>query len=93
MKIYLAGKISGSTDYHATFAKHAEQLRAEGHEVFNPAAANLEGMPIGKIMAYVLRWLCEEAEAIALIRGWRESGGALIEYMLAKYLKLKILYL
>lgn len=93
MKVYLAGGIRGVPNYFETFATGAEKLRREGHEVFNPAAANLEGMPLGKIMAYVLTWLCSEAEAIALLPGWRRSGGAKIEYLLAVYLGLKIMRL
>lgn len=90
--IYLAGKISGNENYFDIFAQAAQKLRLENHEVFNPAAANLEGMPLPKIMAYLLPRVCE-SEAIALIPGWRKSGGAVIEFLLAKYLKLKVIYL
>ena len=94
MKVYLAGPMRGIEDLNRPkFAAYSEQLRADGNEVFNPAAANLEGMPLGRIMAYVLCWLCEEAEAIALIPGWRKSGGAVIEFMVAKYLGLRIVFL
>lgn len=74
------------------FAKAADKLRIEGHTIFNPAAANLEGMPLYKIMSYVLMRVCE-SEAIAMLPGWWRSGGARIEWMLAKYLRLKIIYL
>ena len=94
MKCYLAGPISGKPDYNrAAFAEAAQKLRLQDYEVFNPAAANLEGLPLGRIMSHVLWWLCEEAEAIALLPGWRRSGGARIEWLLAKYLKLKVIYL
>ena len=89
---YLAGPIRNNPDYRITFAKAAQQLRKEGFSVFNPAAANLEGMPLPKIMAYVLVRVCE-AEVIALLPGWWRSGGARIEWLLAKYLKLRIIYL
>lgn len=93
MKCYLAGKMTGIPDLNRpAFAKAADKLRIEGHTVFNPAAANLEGMPLCKIMAYVLMRVCE-SEAIALLPGWWRSGGARIEWLLAKYLKLKIIYL
>jgi hypothetical protein len=93
VKVYLAGKMTGIPDLNRpAFAKAADKLRIQGHAVFNPAAANLEGMPLGKIMAYVLMRVCE-SEAIALLPGWWRSGGARIEWMLAKYLKLKIIYL
>lgn len=93
MKVYLAGPISGRTNYFEVFAKAADDLRKQGFEVFNPAAANLEGTPLNRIMAYLLPYLCLEAEAIALLPGWWRSGGARIEWMLAKYLGLKIIKL
>jgi hypothetical protein len=93
MKVYLAGPISGRPNYFNTFASAADDLRKKGHSVFNPAAANLEGAPLNKIMAYLLPYLCLEAEAIALLPGWWRSGGARIEYLLARYLGLKIIRL
>lgn len=89
---YIAGKISGTTDYPKRFAQAADKLRAQGFKVFNPAAANLEGTPLPRIMSYVLGQLCE-CEAIALLPGWWRSGGARIEWLLAKYLGLKVIYL
>ena len=92
MKVYLAGPISGHSNYAERFAEYADNLRADGHSVFNPAAANQEGRPLNLIMAFVLPQLCE-CEAIALMPGWRGSDGAQIEWRLAEYLKLKIIFL
>jgi hypothetical protein len=92
MKIYLAGPIAGIPDYAERFARAADQLRAQGHTVFNPAAANQEGRPLWAIMAYLLPKVCE-ADAIVMLRGWWRSGGARIEWLLARYLRLKIIYL
>jgi hypothetical protein len=91
--IYLAGRIRGVPNYFEAFAEAAGKLRNDGFDVFNPAAANLEGMPLNKIMGYVLQQLCLDADAIALLPGWWRSGGARIEFMIAKYLGLKIIYL
>jgi hypothetical protein len=93
MQVYIAGKMRGVKNLNfEAFARAADKLRVEGYSVFNPAAANLEGMPLRKIMAYVLSRLCE-CEAIALLPGWWRSGGARIEWMLAKYLGLTVIYL
>lgn len=91
--IYVAGRMRGlpALNFHA-FAAAADKLRSEGWSVYNPAAANLEGMPLAKIMACVLSQLCE-CDAIAVLPGWWKSGGARIEWMLARYLKLRIIYL
>lgn len=93
MRAYVAGRMRGVEDLNRpAFAKAADKLRAEGWSVYNPAAANLEGMPLARIMAQVLSQLCE-CDAIALLPSWWRSGGARVEWMLAKYLKLKIIYL
>lgn len=92
MQIYLAGRIRGVENYAEKFAKAADKLRTEGHTVFNPAAANQEGRTLNTIMAYLIPQLCE-CEAIAMLPGWYRSGGARIEWLLAKYLGLRVIYL
>ena len=94
MKVYLAGPMRGLPNLNfEAFTKAAEQLRNQGHEVYNPAAANLDGLPLKQIMAHVLWWLCHEAEAVAFLPGWRKSGGARIEFLIAKYLGYTIIKL
>ncbi len=94
MKIYVAGRMSGLPDLNrSAFAKASYALRSQGHDVYNPAAANLEGMPLNRIMSHVLVQLCE-CEAVAMLPGWWvKFGGAWVEWLLARYLKLKIIYL
>lgn len=84
MRVYLAGKINGTSDYHERFARYAKKLREEGHIVYNPAAANQEGRSQSAIMAHLLPILCEQ-DAIALIPDWVESEGAQLERRLAEY--------
>lgn len=93
MKCYLAGRIRGCPDYFERFGKAADRLRQQGHDVYNPAAANLGGMPLNRIMSHVLVQLCE-CDAIAMVPGWwTRFGGAWVEWLLARYLNLKIIYL
>jgi hypothetical protein len=93
LQIYIAGPMAGRKNLNfEAFAKASQKLRLEGWQVFNPAAANLEGMPLHQIMAYVLMRVCE-SDAIAMLPGWYLSGGARIEWLLAKYLKIKVVYL
>ena len=92
MKVYLAGAITGTDDYHDRFARYAHALRKEGHDVFNCAASNQEGRDRKDIMAFLLPILCEQ-EAIAMIPNWEESGGATIELLLARYIGLEFMFL
>jgi putative NADPH-quinone reductase len=90
---YVAGRMRGVEDLNrSAFAVAADRLRAQGHAVYNPAAANLEGMPLPRIMAQVLTQLCE-CDTIALLPRWWMSGGARVEWLLARYLRLRIVYL
>lgn len=92
MLVYIAGRISGVKNYAIPFAAASDKLRSEGWSVFNPAAANQEGRKLNLIMSHLLPQLCE-ADAIAMLPGWWRSGGARIEWLLARYLGLRIIYL
>lgn len=88
MKIYLSGPMRGYPDHnYPLFNSVARELRAAGHEVFNPAefAPDLAGdqFPIRKAFAAYAKFICEEAEAIVMLPGWTVSNGAKCEEALA----------
>lgn len=92
MKVYLSGPMKGIPNLNFdAFAEAASRLRLDGHEVFNPAAANLEKLTLRQIFAYELEWICREAEAIALLPGWENSEGVAAELATAKVLGLEII--
>lgn len=104
MKVYLAGPMSGVPDFNfPAFMDAAKQLRAEGHEVFNPAEEDLRVWgdleTVRKKANYRdclrldLNWILDHAEVIALLPGWEASRGANIELLLARVLGLKEIYL
>lgn len=98
MRIYLAGKMSGIEDRnHPAFDKYAAMLRSQGHEVYSPAELGekdyFSDRPERDALAQELWWICQQAEAIALIPGWETSNGANVEWRLAIALKLEFLYL
>jgi hypothetical protein len=93
LKVYVAGRIRGVKEFERQFSVASENLRKNGHQVFNPAASNQDGRPLNEIMAYLLPHLCR-SDAIAMLpRWWTGLSGAWIEWLLAKYLGLKIIYL
>jgi hypothetical protein len=49
-----------------------------------------KGFSLRKALAADMKYICEEAEAIALLPGWELSKGAIAEYNTAKALDLKI---
>lgn len=92
MKLYVAGPMSGKKDlnfplFHATAAK----LRAQGHEVVNPAEINPD--PAAKwedCMREDIKQLID-CEGIVLLPGWLHSRGARLEHHIAEQLGLLVL--
>ena len=83
------------------FYETAKRLMDEGHVVFNPAAVedvvSRFSMTVEQKERYAfsveMDWLCREADAIAFLSDWENSGGSFAEWALAKRLGLKIIYL
>lgn len=88
-KIYLSGAMTGLPDYnYPAFHAAAAELRAEGHEVYNPAEYPHEGsfetFPIREAFAAYSQYICLEANAIYLLDGWENSKGVKAELALAE---------
>lgn len=93
VKVYLSGAIKGDPNFKPKFNAAANRLRMQGHEVFNPAAANLDDLPLRRIFEHELGWICREAEAIALIPGYENSEGVAAELATAIALGLEVIEL
>ena len=103
MKLYLAGPMRGFPGFNfPAFHAAARRLRAEGHEVFNPAEKGAEKDAPATQSSLEFRrlvfgldtaWICSEAEGIVMLPRWVESRGAFAEWSLANALGLPIRYL
>lgn len=85
MKIYISGKITGTTDYQKRFWEAEERLLQRGYETINPARINA-GLPAGTPWETYMRRcmaLLAEADVIYLLKGWRMSRGARLEVQIA----------
>lgn len=84
MKIYISGKITGTSDYMERFAAVEKRLKIDGHDVVNPAKKNAghKGMTWHWYMRRCIKWLMD-CDAIYLMRGWRKSPGARLEQQIA----------
>lgn len=91
MKIYLAGPMSGLPNYNReVFNDAAKRLREAGHEVVNPAESTLpEGSEWGDYMREGLSQL-PTCQGMALLSGWENSRGAILEWITAHNLGIEI---
>lgn len=92
-RVYISGKITGTTDYIKRFEKAEQDLKKQGHEVINPAKL-CESLPLLKHSQYMQ--LCMLAlsfcDSIYMLDGWQDSKGAKEEYRYAKLKKYVIGY-
>lgn len=116
MNIYVAGPMRNIPEFNfPAFMAAANQLRSEGHSVFNPAERDIErhgtdiskGNPTGSLTIAAkdhgfnlrvalcddLTYICQTADAVALLPGWENSKGANAEKATAEALGLKVLYI
>ena len=70
--------------------KDISKGNANGDETL---AAQEHGFNLREAMARDLAWICEHADAIALLPGWKQSEGASAEFMVARALGLKMISL
>lgn len=91
MRLYIAGPMTGLPDFnYPAFFKAAEELRAAGYEVENPAENKPEGT--ASWLAYMRLSLVQisRVDGIALLDGWQSSKGASLEVHIAEALGLRL---
>ena len=90
-RVYVAGPMTGIADFnYPAFNAVADQLRAQGFEVENPADHGVvEGAQWADYMAYDLTrlGLCG---VIALLPDWEKSQGARLEVLIAERLGMTV---
>lgn len=94
-RVYISGKITGTTDFMERFDSAEEKLKSRGYAVLNPAKSNSympEDTTWDEYMKVSLT-LLQMADAIYMLNGWQDSKGAKLEYETAlNPLHLKVMY-
>jgi len=88
--IYIAGPITGVVDYSVAFTAAETKLKSRGDIVFNPAILP-EGLSFEAYMPICYAML-DQSNTIYLMRGWRNSKGAKMEYEYAVAKGMKIMF-
>lgn len=91
MRIYLSGPIRGVSDFRERFERAARDVRKMGHTPVNPVENPFDRGNLREIMRYDL-YLETTSDAIYMLPGWSNSGGAKIEHALAVYLGMDVFY-
>lgn len=93
MKVYISGAITKCLDYKARFNKAEANLIRLGHKIINPSEMKLpnSNSSWGDYMVVCLMML-KDADAIYMLKNYKESQGAMIELAFAERMNKIIIY-
>lgn len=91
MKAYIAGKITGDSDYKRKFAHAKACLEAEGFVVLNPAELP-EGMRPADYMRICMAMM-DSADVVAFLPDYGQSREAQLEWAYCQYVSKTTMYL
>lgn len=92
MKVYISGKITGTTDYMERFERAEKAL--SNNVVINPAKVNAQ-LPTDTTWDEYMRMsmtMLRMCNAIYMLSGWKDSAGARMEYDYAVEHNYKIIF-
>lgn len=91
MKVYIAGKITGDSEYKEKFQIAQMDLKNHGHIVLNPATLP-DGMTTSDYMRICFSMM-ECADVVMFLPDFRQSKGAMLEWYWCQYTGKQTMYL
>ena len=91
MKIYIAGKITGDSEYREKFQRAEQALEDYGFTVISPAVLP-EGMTNADYMRICFAMI-DSADVVAFLPDWDRSSGACLEHEWCRYVGKQMMYL
>lgn len=90
MKIYIAGKVTGNSNYENDFGEAQRYLTSKGHLCMNPAVLP-EGFNWDDYIPICFKMI-DACDSIYMLKNWMSSKGAQAELAYAKAGKKKIIF-
>lgn len=91
MKVYIAGKITGDSEYKKKFQIAQNDFENHGHIVLNPATLP-DGMTTSDYMRICFSMM-ECADVVAFLPDFRQSKGAMLEWSWCQYTGKQTMYI
>jgi hypothetical protein len=89
--VYLAGKITGDSNYKSKFAAARKKLEQSGFVVLDPSILPATGFDYDAYIRMSAAML-DECEAVCFLCDWQDSGGARSEHARAQNRNIIIFY-
>ena len=90
MKIYIAGKITGDTNYKEKFDKAKQKVKANGNIALCPTF--LDGRMNNKDCMHICLAMIDVADVVWFLDDWQDSNGAKLEHAYCQYNGIRCAY-
>ena len=92
MIIYIAGKITGDSNYKEKFKRYELYYRLQGHTVLNPAVLPMSDSISYEAYIRMSKAMLDEADTIVMLPDYKDSKGALQELQWAIEQRKEVVY-
>ena len=95
MRVYISGPITGVPEYESlvAFNEVEDRLVKAGFTAVNPRRTSSWGLTWDTYMKIAREILYSgEIDAVVMLKGWKESRGAVYEWRVAQFLGIQVIY-